>query len=127
MKKRSKNKEDKVIQVPALVNIVMDELEKLIERNVIPSYHKSRFEFTNEMHENLAGDISKVLMFAIDDKARYMAVRSVLGAMGFRRSTIDEYNEVVDLKPLRDNFKLGIVSSEIHLADYIQSLYSTKH
>ncbi len=105
----------------------MDELEKLIERNVIPSYHKTRFELTNEMHENLAGDISKVLMYAIDDKARYMAVRSVLSAMGFRRSTIDEYSEVVDLKPLRDNFKLGIVSSEVHLADYIQSLYSTKH
>lgn len=127
MRKRNKSKEDKVIQVPTLINIVMDELEKLIERNVIPSYHKTRFELTNEMHENLAGDISKVLMYAIDDKARYMAVRSVLSAMGFRRSTIDEYSEVVDLKPLRDNFKLGIVSSEVHLADYIQSLYSTKH
>lgn len=127
MRKRNKSKEDKVIQVPTLINIVVDELEKLIERNVIPSYHKTRFELTNEMHENLAGDISKVLMYAIDDKARYMAVRSVLSAMGFRRSTIDEYSEVVDLKPLRDNFKLGIVSSEVHLADYIQSLYSTKH
>jgi hypothetical protein len=127
MRKRNKNKQDKVIQVPTLINIVVDELEKLIEKNVIPSYHKTRFELTAEMHENLAGDISKVLMYAIDDKARYMAVRSVLGAMGFRRSTIDEYNEVVDLKPLRDNFKLGIVSSEVHLADYIQSLYSTKH
>ena len=127
MRKRNKNKQDKVIQVPTLINIVVDELEKLIEKNVIPSYHKTRFELTAQMHENLAGDISKVLMYAIDDKARYMAVRSVLSAMGFRRSTIDEYNEVVDLKPLRDNFKLGIVSSEVHLADYIQSLYSTKH
>tara|TARA_B100001094_G_scaffold333306_1_gene410530 strand:+ start:1903 stop:2286 length:384 start_codon:yes stop_codon:yes gene_type:complete len=127
MRKRNKSKEDKVIQVPTLINIVVDELEKLVERNVIPSYHKTRFELTTEMHGNLAGDISKVLMYAIDDKARYMAVRSVLSAMGFRRSTIDEYSEVVDLKPLRDNFKLGIVSSEVHLADYIQSLYSTKH
>ena len=64
MRKRNKSKEDKVIQVPTLINIVMDELEKLIERNVIPSYHKTRFELTNEMIANVK--VGLPIVFGID-------------------------------------------------------------